>query len=398
MKLKINIPKDAKSNALFVLLASFFLQYYSFGSAKLFMMIGLGIFILYSLKIRIKKLYNHEVFWLSYFLCVFVSSIYAPDKKLAMNLVFGQIILIIVYFTYRYLLDEISLEAFEKKTSIIGACFVSVSLILYFIAVYKFYVSGEISIPKSTMLDASTTTFYGMLLESGRLPRLIGLAESPNNYAYFSNFLFWFFAFSKKRMLAGLTLFTYILTLSSTGLVVIFTQVIIFLFFSNRKIMFYTICFSIVLLGLAYFFYINNDEVQNIINIRAERNKSGTGRVELFEYVWGLIVKSPIIGYGANQTRILIKPFRELISSHNSFLEIFLTTGILGFTSYLLFSITVLRNSFFIIKKGGKTLCFLLSVGFFIFSLTNNTLHIGYSIFLLGFLYINNLNTHNVFN
>ena len=108
------------------------------------------------------------------------------------------------------------------------------------------------------------------------------------------------FCFSKKNV-ENHPFYLYTNTVS-TGLVVIFTQVIIFLFFSNRKIMFYTICFSIVLLGLAYFFYINNDEIQNIINIRVDRNKSGTGRVELFEYVWGLIVKSPIIGYGANQT------------------------------------------------------------------------------------------------
>ena len=39
-----------------------------------------------------------------------------------MNLFMGQFILIIVYFTYRYLLDKISLEAFEKGIKLAKEC------------------------------------------------------------------------------------------------------------------------------------------------------------------------------------------------------------------------------------------------------------------------------------
>lgn len=388
-----NVNTSNKTYSLVIFLTAFFLQFVHLKlgalNVKLFMVVGIFLFIFNLQKMQIKKLFNYETFWLAYFFCVLLSSVYAPNKILALQLIIGQFVLIIVYFTFRSLIDKSSLKIIIIT---LGKYFVFFSIMYYLLAIYGYYLSNDNIIPKNFSIEGSSIKLYGMLLESKKIPRLIGLSESPNNYAYISNFLFWLFLFNGKRMLAFITIISYLLTFSSTAFVVLIAQIILLFFFTDRKKMFNVLFFGLLFFWLVYSYSADYESIQDIFERRIERNKTGSGRLELFEYVWDLITKSPIIGYGANQTRELIRPFRELMSSHNSFLEIFLTTGVLGLISYTMFTLTLIRNSYFLYRRHGNPFCLLITIGFFIFSLTNNTLHIGYSLFLMGYLYSCNKN------
>ena len=78
------------------------------------------------------------------------------------------------------------------------------------------------------------------------------------------------------------------------------------------------------------------------------------------------------------------------MSSHNSLIEMFLTTGIFGFTTYLTFLFLLLRNSYLLIRKQSTPVFFIITFGFVVFGMANNILHIEYVVFLIGILYAYN--------
>ena len=391
---KLHLQKFG-SCLLFLLMASFFVQAPNINmggiTAKLFMLVSALFFLVLILKIRVKKIYNHEFFWLVYFFTLMVSSLYASNKFLALKVVIGQFVLIISWVVYRYLLDICSKEIFEKHLIIIGKYFVLASFVMYLTGIYSVFISGNIVVPERTY-SSELLNFrcFGLLIESGNFPRLIGLTESPNNYAILANFLFWLLIFKKKTWLATFTFLTFILTLSTSGVVVFVSQIVIYFIVNGGGKNLYVFVLIIILTGLFLYFYESIDFIQKIIDTRINRNSSGTGRLELFKFVWDLIKDSPIIGYGANQSRELTAIFLRPMSAHNSYLEIWLSAGVVGFVLYLCFIASMIRNAFYVYKKTLNPLCLMLTVGFAVFSVTNNTLHTGYSIFILGTLYFYN--------
>lgn len=379
-------------NVTVLFLLSFLIQFIQFDIGlsilKPFMILSMVCLILFFSKIKFSKFYNHELFWILSFVIIFASFFYAEDKLLALKVILGQFILIISFIIFRFLLDRISLESFEQILISLGKFYVLGSLSLYILGIVSYYIL-HIMPSQSNFLNEYAIRIYGLYLE-GAFPRMMGLAESPNNYAYFANIFFWFFVYKRKKMMILLCLLSLVLTISSSTFIVLFFQTLIFLVYSGKKVFIPIIFFFSSVIATILYYYYSNDTFQSIVNYRLDRNMTGSGRLGLYEYVWGLIIKSPIVGYGANQSRLLIEPYRELMSTHNSLLEMLLTTGVLGFLSYLLFLFFLLRNSYFLSKRYCTAIFIILATGFVLYGFTNNTLHIEYSVFILGFLYAYN--------
>jgi O-antigen ligase len=227
--------------------------------------------------------------------------------------------------------------------------------------------------------------YFGLMQES-ILPRLRGLASSPNEYVPWALFFLVYFMYFKSFKLVLFTFVTIILSFSTTGMLI---AMILLLIYYNNKITFKGILLLFILLVISisvYYLYIDtNKDIMDMIQWRMERNKSGTGRFELWVYALDLINQN-IWGYGINQTRILIHDFHALNSVHNSIIEVFLTGGFIGLYLYLLFSIILLLQSIMIWKNNKDSKILLFYIIFILIGMANNTLHIVYVIFYLAIL------------
>jgi O-antigen ligase len=123
-----------------------------------------------------------------------------------------------------------------------------------------------------------------------------------------------------------------------------------------------------------------------MIEWRLERNKSGTGRFDLWVYVLELI-NNNIWGYGINTTRVIIRDFHALNSLHNSILEVFLTGGWIGLLLYLLLYLSIFMYTLLIWKYRKDSKMFLIFVVLLVSGIANNTLHIGFLVFSMSILY-----------
>ena len=92
---------------------------------------------------------------------------------------------------------------------------------------------------------------------------------------------------------------------------------------------------SMVLLVFTYFQY---EWFQQIINARADRVISGSGRSDLFAYIVHLISEQPFFGFGLAQVREFLVGFhgRDLQSAHNSFLEVFFEGGVFAVLLFIM--------------------------------------------------------------
>ena len=379
-------------NLTFIFLLAFLIQFIhiniGFSVIKPYMLVS--IVFLFSSRIKIRKFMNYELFWLISFVVIMFSSLYAKEKVLAFQVVIGQIILVGAFIIYRFLVNGISIESFESVFCKVGKFFVYFSFGLYLIGIVSFYIL-KISPPESAYLNDHALRIYGLYLE-GTFPRLMGLAETPNNYAYYASLFLWFFDYKKERRIFYITILTLLLTISTSAILVLVIQSIVYFLYIGKKVFFRIFISSLFFSSLIVCLYNSNEAIKSIIDYRMARNMSGSGRFELWDYVWELIVNSPILGYGANQSRVVIAPFRVLMSSHNSIIEMILTAGLIGGIIYILFLFFLIHRSYLLSKKYSTPLFTLLSISFVMFGLSNNTLHIDYVVFYLGFLSAYKLN------
>lgn len=339
---------------------------------------SLGLFKSFS----IRKFRPFELAWFLTYLVSTLSIVYSPNIRLALQLVLGQCILVLFYLIFRYLL-EVNAET-EEIFSTIFSVFICSALVFYIIGCIQVFIFGNTSLFYHALNDHSYRV-WGCYFEGDNLPRLMGLSESPNNYVYFATTIMWWFLWKKKTMLASLSLISIILTISTTAIVVVAIQGIIFFLF-KKKISLKVFLLLGVLAFVGVYVYNNNEFVQGIIEVRAARNATGSGRFDLWKTTLTYIEKRPILGYGLNQYREVL-PQVERASSHNNILESLFSTGIIGCILYLfflllffLYSITLSRNY--------KTPYFIqLSTAFIVFGMSNNTLTIEYVPFILAFTY-----------
>lgn len=377
------------SGILLIYLLSFVIQFIKFdiglSHIKLFMITTVVFYLYLFRKIEFRLLFDYEFLWLLSYFWILISSLYAPDKLLALQILIGQVILVSSFFLLRFLINKLKLLEFEKIFLFVGKSFIYVSIVLYVLGILMYYVFNWTPLQSSYLNDHSIRIF-GLYLE-GSVPRLMGLSESPNNYSYFAMLFMWFFVYKRHLNLAIITFFTLLLTISSTCIFALIIHFFLLFFFVSRMNKFKMIFLLFIVATVFYYLYIKFPFVKEVVDYRIERNSTGSGRLGLWKYVYSLLIESPFFGYGANQSRLLIAPYRGLMSTHNSFLEILLTTGILGGITYLSFLFILFRKSYLMSCKVKTPMFLALTISFILFGTANNTLHIEYVIFYLGFIY-----------
>lgn len=388
----ININNFTISFYLFFILCSFLYIHIGNINIKAYMIVTVIYTFIYFHKIKFTRLYLYEVLWIFSYICILISANYATDIYLAIKLIFGEIILILSYLILRYLVLNITLLQFEKLFSNIGRLFILISIILYIMGIIYIYLDYQPT--KDMYLNEYSIRIYGLYLE-GFFPRFMGLSESPNNYFY-SGFLFLCFYFYKREWkMFVVTLISLLLTLSGTGIIVLIFSYFIFIFY-NKRLILSTLLLLIVLSLLILTLYEYNNEIQYLIDYRIDRLITGSGRFQLWAKALDIIGDSPLLGYGANQSRILLEILeRNYQSAHNSFLDMFLMSGVIGLLIYFFLYISILILSLQLSRYYETSIFIVLFFNYFLISMSNNTLHIDYILLYFIFIFIYSYSMHD---
>jgi O-antigen ligase len=335
----------------------------------------LCIYLIFNIK-YIKKIKFFEIMFVLFYFYMSMTFFWSIDKILSLKLIILQIMLIIFYFYLRLEFNKFTIKDLESLIIKIGKYYILGSLLFYIFGIYIF-----------TTSPIQNEIFYLGLMQENILPRLRGFAESPNGFIVYALFFLIFFINQNRFFLIFLTTISLILSFSTTGWLLCF----LVFFISNLKKISLKFIFSIfiiiVISVLIYILFIqNNEDIIKMIEWRLERNKSGTGRFDLWVYVLDLI-NNNIWGYGINTTRVIIADFHALNSLHNSILEVFLTGGWIGLLLYLLLYLSIFMYTLLIWKYHKDSKMFLIFVVLLVSGIANNTLHIGFFVLSMSILY-----------
>jgi O-antigen ligase len=326
---------------------------------------------------------------------------YAEVIPLSVQMFFGLVLLLYSFFILRLFINQLTLSDFLYHLYFISKWFFILSFILYIIGVLMHYTLGvELVVEGETHNRA---VLLGVYFEGGVIPRLRGVCDSPNNFGMYALILLpiWLtYSRQVKVWKLSLIILMFVLTLSVTTLLALFCMVLIFIFikllqFNGKLKTKYAIPFGIfILVGLLLAFYLSSmllndpDVYLNLskgLEDRLSRANSGSGRFELWQYTFSLISERPFWGYGLNQARVLLAPFREVVSTHNNFLEVTLEGGVIGLLLYiLLISAVILSLLSKRLANKERQWISLSAVSMFIFSNANVTIYSDSLIFFLA--------------
>lgn len=364
--------------------------YIGFSSVRLYMIVAIIYSIVFMRHLSIRKLFLYEFFYIFLYLYITISGLYAMEYKLALQIIVGQLIILISYFLGRYLIGLFTLSEFENLFVQLGKIFIIVSLILYLIGVFDVYILGN----SKTVIGAEgiTQTYlrtYGLYIEGGIFPRFKGLADSPNNFVYYGSIFLFYFYYKCKRLMFYITLITLLLTLSSTFYAIL--PITMFFYSIYRHKFFYYIIGIIAIVAITFILYNMFPSISDMLDYRLARTMTGSGRFELWSYVLNKISEEPILGYGANQSRIIIAPLRDLMSTHNTFLEVFISAGIGGAMIFIFFISSMFDIIIKLVRKMKDPLLIVLFINYIFFISANNSLHIDPFYYLIIFAYASKL-------
>ena len=335
--------------------------------------------LIFNRKFKIVKFQVFETAWIVTYIVSSLSIVYAPNTQLAAQLVLGQCVLLLFFIFFRFLLiknaarDEILYKCFS--------IFIYLGLAFYVIGCIQVLVLGNSTVFYS-QLNEHSYRVWGCYFERDTFPRLMGVSESPNNFEYFAITILWWSIWKKNKTLAVVSFLTILLTLSTTAMVVLSVQVLLY-FLYKRRINWKVLVLVAILGYIGYNLTADNEYIQGMIEIRKVRNETGSGRYDLWDATIKCIKERPVIGYGLNQFREIL-PSSERASSHNNILETLLSTGAVGLLFYLFFLLSFFAYSIRLSHRYKDPFFLLMSVAFILFGMANNTLTIEYVPFILA--------------
>jgi len=193
--------------------------------------------------------------------------------------------------------------------------------------------------------------------------RLSGLARHPNIMGPLSAFMsclaFWSYKqkwISPKLFITAFAIGTLgvILTQSRTSILALLCAYWVFWLFSDPKRRSLTPLAALALLILGSIFFVDPDFFLSLAE-RSDGTDLLSGRGYVWDFSFDLIKDSPVFGYGYNSTFYIFQDYSELLSSfvggyifphsHNMFLQVLLSGGIVALVIVLLILFFVIRKA-----------------------------------------------------
>lgn len=270
---------------------------------------------------------------LIFFGFMLLSSAWAEEKLISVVKMFGIFFLILSYYVIRSTVDILPKLLILHTISLSGILILIVSLILYGVGIYYYDVANL-----ALHFEGIDRGYYGLYME-GNMVRMRGSFDSPNNLSLMCVFLFFYYDYNKTRVSSigkVLAILSLTLTLSMTGIVALIFGYLCGVFFKGKYFSIILVVMGFVSVFGAATILLPSNIIDNMVDSRLERVGTGSGRWELYEFTIQKIGSHPIIGYGLNQSRVILKEHRDMQSTHNSFLEATVDGGAVGFVLFMI--------------------------------------------------------------
>lgn len=290
----------------------------------------------------LERLQLFEIVLILFYIMYCFSGIFALYPSSSLRILLGISLYLVCYFITKSMIGNSSQTMIVKAIAYVGIIFNSLSLLLYIVGLkaVDFDLSGE------------RTTEFGVLIDRG-YPRLIGLLQDPNFYVYYNTIFFAYFLCNPHsfRNKIGLILcsLTTLLTFSRGGLLAIVVMLAIYICLnkpSKQLKIIVGLCASIFVISAISISYLNID-LYGMMGSRVDDFSidGGSGRFQLWERAWEFFTNHIVIGIGAfNFSDYNSFKYGDTLSVHNTFLDILSESGLIGFTIFLLFLLTVMHH------------------------------------------------------
>ncbi len=297
------------------------------------------------------------------------TSLWANNIDLSIKRSLSLILIAISIFITIILLRNANTRIITKILNDLLLAYLLLSLLYYVVGIlnYIYFVTDT--------LDQKY--FYGAYLE-GNIIRMRGFTDSPNNFSYMLMVITYFNIISCNRInnaLFILVLLCLFLSISITGMIVLMIPTLIFICNLSKNKRYILIGFCIFIASFIYVFY---QSFEDFISYRIHRIIEGSGRWKLFYHSLTEYSDNPIWGYGIGQARVLLYNYKDgdKISTHNSFIEVYIEGGIIGLIMLLLCILFGINRIIKLdILKNTKIMLICFSFSFFLFNFSNLILY-----------------------
>ncbi len=313
------------------------------------------VFLLIVRRLKFVELTWIEIFFSSFLLFALFSSLYTFSHDFSLRFIMGVAVVAFCYFVTKSLCLNMT-SVMHGAMNVAFSAFILLTLCLYFAGLL------------SADITAEHVDFYGVTIEKG-IPRMIGLNNDPNICALASLIPLFFFLMKKgiiAKFFFFLSLFCVLATLSRGGLIAAVAGIVsCIIILSNKGRFHFLLITGILVTSMLIGALFSYDLIQPILEKRTSGISTGGGRFEVWMNAAKLISERPIHGYG-------IFTFREVLGNtyeiekfaHNTYIEVFLETGIIGLFLFLLFIFSFLVNGYLVAKTSSNySFLFPLNVG-----------------------------------
>lgn len=325
--------------------SNFFIDSFFAIKPYMFVVILIVCYFLLIRDLKFDKFTNYEILLMSFWIVCLMTFFQFRYPYAVLRYVFALLFIVIVYFVIKKALMKISIERIEKVITSTGLILSIISLIYYIMGLFafdfNFYYNG--------------IQRYGVVCDR-TIPRLVTLFNpDPNIAVLFSSFFFFFYLCNLKKKYskigAVLTGIIIIMTFSRGAYIGIAVGIIALIVIDKEKKVTKKILESIFIILLLFSFNFImvkkfNFSVFETVSYRFSSIKSdnGSGRKELWLNAIDTFLDYPVFGIGINSTLdYAAVKYGTNHYIHNVYLEVLSETGIIGFTTYMLFLVSVFR-------------------------------------------------------
>ncbi len=282
---------------------------------------------------------DYDILFLILILYGFTTVLFSEDIENGFRMVLGSVILILFYFKFKSIL----LTHLDKSILIHDSLVTGVFL-FSFLSIFGYFFN--MFLINFDFINNNNKQFSCLVIERG-VPRMIGFANDPNILVFTVLVPFWYLFFKENKCFFDRITFILIIlcilfSLSRGGLISVFIPLIfIYLFIFKIKFKY----FLIIIIFLFSIYYIKNTFVLDILQKRLYNISSGSGRFEIWNNALELFTIHPLFGVGWYNFLFYNANFyggKNYV--HNTFLEVLVELGLIGFLIYLIFHFLLLRK------------------------------------------------------
>ncbi|MEW7289525.1 O-antigen ligase family protein [Aquimarina sp. 2304DJ70-9] len=354
---------------------------------KTYMLLTVFLGLIFISFIKIQKLYEYEIIWLLLLFYLALTIVYSDDYTVAIKAIIGEVILIVFYFLYRFFLNEIGIDRYTKILTSLGKWYLIVALLLYFLGFYFYYLKGIRTMPLF-YTDQEYRVLGAMFNKWTGMPRLVGPGFGVDSFNWMSSFFIIVFWINKNYKWLIIGVICSLLTFSITFLLVL-ALVIVYFIIKKGKLFSMLMALAPVV-GIVFYYYKTNDWFNNIIESRITSAQSGTGRFDIWSFIFEKIWERPFFGHGINQLKVHLETYsdKSIRSAHNTLIEIFFNSGIIGVFLYVIFILGFYLACYNVDRKNGSIYFRVLFLCYFVFSMANTSIYNFSTLLFFSFVFL----------